>query len=174
MGAFFLASSLACRAARALRSAASRSSAVRALPARSLTSRAARSCAAWAPAVRSSRIVRQLLLEVSQPLGDRGFDLEQFFAGLIAGLKRRPAGDGANLRPVNGDLGKAHQPFADQRRHALRQKPIEDIDLLNPKIGEPVMVHRHAPRQPAIGVKPRKIEALDEAPNNARETMRAR
>ena len=93
---------------------------------------------------RSPRIARKLLLKRSQALGGRGFDLDEFFA-----RPERPlAGAGADLRAVDGDLSKADQPFGDQRRHALRQQPIEDLDALDPKVGEPVMVQRHAARQP--------------------------
>ena len=142
LGSFFLASSFACLAARAFRSALSRSSAASALPARSLTSRAARSRAAC-----RLRLDRQLLLEGGQTLGDRGFNRQQS----VAGLERLLAGARPDLRAVHRDLGKPHQPLANQRCHALRQQPIEDIDLLDPKIRKPVIVHRHPARQPAIG-----------------------
>ena len=167
-----------------------------------------------APAVRRPGVIGQLLLEASQPFGDRGFDLEQFFAR----PERLLARAGANLRSLDGDLGEPHQPFADQRGHALRQQPIEDLGAVDAEVGEPVIVDRHAARQPAIGgvalreplqfarrpdpfdrriepqrkqhrgiggrpprftlarehliVKRRKIEALDEAPDQARAMVR--
>src|SRR5580700_2681639 len=74
---------------------------------------------------RSSWIVGQFLLEGGQPLGDHGFDLEQFFAR----LERPLAGAGANLRAVDGDLGERHQSLADQRGHALRQQPVKNFHL---------------------------------------------
>ena len=171
-----------------------------------------------APAARGPRIACQLLLEGGQPLGDRGFDLDEFFAR----PERFLAGAGADLRAVDGDLSKADQPFGDQRRHALRQQPIEDLRLPDPEISEPVIIQRHAARQPPIGgvalgepfqfarrthpfnrriepqrkqnrgiggrparfalarenlrenliVKLRKIEALDETPDDARAMLR--
>jgi hypothetical protein len=42
-------------------------------------------------------------------------------------------------------------PSATSAGHALRQQPIEDLDAVDPQVGEPVMVQRHAARQPAIG-----------------------
>jgi hypothetical protein len=89
----------------------------------------------------------KILLERSQTLGGRGFDLDEF----VARPERPLAGAGANLRAVDGDLIKADQPFGDQRRHALGQQPIEDLRAVDPKVGEPVMVQRHAARQPPIG-----------------------
>ena len=79
--------------------------------------------------------------------GDRGFDPEQF----CARLERLLARAGANLRAVDGDLDQLHQSFADQRRHALRQGPIEDLDAFDPEVGNPVIVQRYASRQPSIG-----------------------
>jgi len=32
----------------------------------------------------------------------------------------------------------------------LRQQPVEDFHLLDPEVGEPVIVQRHAARQPAV------------------------
>ena len=57
----------------------------------------------------------------------------------------------ARIRAVDGDLDQLHQSFADQRRHALRQDPIEDLDAFDPEVGKPVVVQRHASRQPSIG-----------------------
>ena len=167
-----------------------------------------------APAARGPRIACQLLLESGQPLGDRGFDLDEFFARPEQFL----AGVGADLRAVDGDLSKADQPFADQRGHALRQQSVERLEVFDPEVGKPVMVQRHAARQPPIGgvalrkplqfprrtdpfdrriepqrqqdrrvgrrpsrfalarenliVKLRKIEALDETPDDARAMLR--
>ena len=96
---------------------------------------------------RSPRIARKLLLEGGQPLGDRGFDLDEFFAR----PERFLAGAGADLRAVDGDLSKADQPLADQRGHALRQQSVEDLRLPDPEISEPVIIQRHAAGQPTIG-----------------------
>ena len=96
---------------------------------------------------RSPRIARKLLLEGGQPLGDRGFDLDEFFAR----PERFLAGAGANFRAVDGDLSKADQPLADQRGHALRQQSVEDLRLPDPEISEPVIIQRHAAGQPTIG-----------------------
>ena len=82
---------------------------------------------------RSPWVARKLLLERSQTLGDRRFDLEQFFARLEGLL----AGAGANLRAVDGDLGKPHQPFGDQRRHALRQNRSRTSTLSTRKSASP-------------------------------------
>jgi hypothetical protein len=40
---------------------------------------------------------------------------------------------------------------ATSARHALGQQPVEDLDALDPEVGEPVIVQRHAARQPPIG-----------------------
>ena len=96
---------------------------------------------------RSPRIARKLLLEGGQPLGDRGFDLDEFFAR----PERFLAGAGADLRAVDGDLSKADQPLADQRGHALRQQSVEDLRLPDPEISEPVIIQQHAAGQPTIG-----------------------
>ena len=58
---------------------------------------------------------------------------------------------GANRLAVDGDLDQLYQSFADQRHHALRQEPIEDLDAFDPEVGKPVVVQRHASRQPSIG-----------------------
>lgn len=100
-----------------------------------------------APTVRRPGVAGQFLLEGGQPLRDRGFDLDEFFAR----PERVPARAGANLRAVDGDLGQPHQSFGDQRRHALGQQPVENFHLLDPEVGEPVIVQRHAARQPPIG-----------------------
>jgi hypothetical protein len=96
---------------------------------------------------RSPRIARKRLLERSQTFSDRRFDLDEFFA-----CPERPlAGAGANLRAVDCDLIKADQPFGDQRRHALRQQPIKNLHAVDPEVGEPVIIQRHAARPPPIG-----------------------
>src|ERR1700678_88422 len=58
-------------------------------------------------AARRPRIARKLLLKRSQTLGDRGFDLDQFFARPA----RLPARAGANLLAVDGDLIKGDHPL---------------------------------------------------------------
>jgi hypothetical protein len=100
-----------------------------------------------AATARSSRIARKLLLERGQTFADRGFDLDQF----LTRPERCLARVGANLRAVDRDLGQPHKPFANQRRHALRQQPIENVHLLNPEVGKPVIIQRHAAREPTIG-----------------------
>ena len=127
-GPFFFASSLTCLAARALRSASSRSSAARALAARSRTSRAARSRAACRRRVEAPGSSANSCLRAAKRSAP-GFDLDEF----VARPERFPARVGANLRAVDGDRIKADQPFGDQRRHALRQQPIENFDASPPE-----------------------------------------
>jgi hypothetical protein len=57
----------------------------------------------------------------------------------------------ASLRRSVSSIETMTPFFGDQRRHALRQKPIEDLHLLDPEVGGSVIVDRHAARQPAIG-----------------------
>jgi hypothetical protein len=77
--------------------------------------------------------------------GNRSFDLEQFCAVLTTAWL-------ALVRIfVPPTAISTSQSFADQRRHALRQEPTEGLDAFDPEVGKPVVVRRHASRQPSIG-----------------------
>ena len=76
---------------------------------------------------RSPRILRQLPLEGDQPLGDRGFDLEQFFAR----LERFLAGAGADLRAVDGDLRKYRE-----NKYVCISNSLSRGDKVSSRLGE--------------------------------------
>ena len=56
-----------------------------------------------------------------------------------------------NFVPSTAISARRDQPFADQRGHALRQQPVEDLRLLDPEIGEPEIFQRYVARQRPIG-----------------------
>jgi hypothetical protein len=55
-----------------------------------------------------------------------------------------------HLGAVDRDLGQRHHPFGNQRRDALRQKPIEHLNVHHPEVRKTVIVQRHPAGDPPI------------------------
>src|SRR6266481_4470867 len=93
-------------------------------------------------------------------------------AGKRALARARP-----DLGTVERNLVEIDHALGNQRRHALAQQTVEDLDMTGAEVGKPVVVHAHPASEPTIGNVAfhqtveftRRTHALDRRVNPKRE-----